>query len=144
MALIRPGGSGKSTVAGQLTVEPVEARDDVLWLDYEQTPVQVVAMLLRLGADPVALKTHFDYWNAIGHPIAIYVRTARRLGVALVIVDAIIGAMGVEGIDENDNAAVGRWMDTELHPLTRTRTGDPAATVLGLDHVAAEQPGTRN
>lgn len=127
---------GKTWVAALAVKQTLEAGGAALWVDYEDTPRNLLDRLRSIGAplDAVADPTRFRYTNPTGpFGLAERAHVEKILGELepdLVVLDGVAESIARNGFDEIDNGQVLRWRDAVVNPL-RSR----GAAVLLLDHV---------
>lgn len=134
--------AGKSWLALAACVERMRAGSHALYLDFEDSPVDIVTRLLELGAQPGEILERFHYI----HPserldAAAQVHLAGVLAaweISVAVVDGLAEALALNAMDENDASDVTRFF--VLLPRVIAATG---AAVLLIDHVVkdAEKQG---
>lgn len=133
--------SMKSWVAQIVTAETIKANQQVLYIDYESGPAEVVARLRQLGVAAAQLATLLWYVQPTQPAGSLWAADdfrallAQQFGV--VIVDGVTDALGTEGKSLLDNEEVAAWMRTVLRPLAHHTGG----AVIGIDHVTKSQDG---
>lgn len=133
-------GLGKGWVALYAAAEQLTAGSVVMMLDLEDVPSSIIGRLRLLGVHDQAIAERFIYIRpqaafnaaAIEHLAAI----VKERRVALVIIDSLGEAFGLEGIDENHDAEVGPWLRRVPRRLADvTDEGYDGPAVLIVDHV---------
>jgi hypothetical protein len=126
--------SGKSWVAQIAAAETIQAGGDVLYIDYESNPAQMVARLKYLGVTAEQF-SHFFYIRPQHPALSLlcigdftYLMGQKYV---LVVLDGVTDALGVEGKSMLDNDEVAAWMRTILRPLAQHTGG----AVVAVDHV---------
>lgn len=127
--------AGKSFIALWAALEVLHVGGSVLYIDLEDTDDGLLGRLLALGALPEQLIDRFHLVRPDG-PITELERLDLSIHLAesnpeLVVIDAVAPAMAAEGVDENDNQEVVRWMKRMPRWIARTS----GAAVLIIDHV---------
>ncbi len=133
-ALVGESESGKSWIALMACVEEMRGGRNVVFLDFEDSPRNVVARLLALGLDTETVRRHFDY---IGPDTTMGPAEKDELfnlldakEPSLIILDGVNAAMSLLGLDLEKNKEVTQFYQWLLKPLANTR-----ATVITVDHV---------
>ena len=133
-------GIGKGWVALMAAAQALRAGSTVMMLDLEDVPASIIARLRQLGARDDEITDRFIYIRpaaeftrlAIEHLVQIV--TEREP--ALVIIDSLGEAFGLEGIDENHDSEVGPWLRAVPRRLADVRYGtQEGPAVLIVDHV---------
>ncbi len=133
-------GIGKSWLAHAAVAQVIAAGERVMVIDYESNAGEVVARLDALGVQREGLLERLTYLHpdepATDEVVASVIEQCHQ-GVALVVIDSLGEAFGVEGVDENSDAEVGPW----LRRVPR-RIAEAGPAVLLIDHAtkAKENP----
>jgi hypothetical protein len=123
-----PGG-GKTWVLLYAAAERLQAGEQVLMIDWEDSPQGTVQRLLQLGCEPDQMRL-LDYRNPVtGLRTGWQAIDAESAMWTLVVIDSTGEAMAADGIKSNDDAPVAEWMSLAKR-LART-----GAAVLLADHV---------
>lgn len=125
--------SGKSLILLLESINRIRDGLDVLYLDFEDQPQGVIGRFLEFGCDKELLRQHLTYvrpdekfneespeWQNL---------LSRRF--ALVVMDGVTEAMGLAGLEMNDNTDVTTFYRLMPNALA-ARTG---AAVVMIDHV---------
>lgn len=145
-ALIYPGryhdlhgqpSSGKTWIALATIAQILQDGDGgILYIDWEDTPGTFVRRLQALGVpDPLigdpSLVTYINPQGPFGAlEIQALVDHAYRTQAALVVLDALAPALALDGLDENSNTDVTRWIERTVKPFLAQ-----GHAVIGLDHI---------
>jgi predicted ATP-dependent serine protease len=133
-------GLGKGWVALFAAAEQLRAGSTVLMLDLEDVASSIIGRLRLLGVNDQALHERFIYIRpqaafdrlAVEHLVQI----VSERHPALVIIDSLGEAFGLEGIDENHDSEVGPWLRRVPRRLADvTDEGYDGPAVLIVDHV---------
>lgn len=124
--------SGKSWVGQIACAQAALAGLDSLYVDFESNPGEVVNRWRLLGLEPDTIKTRIRYIRP-DSPARLSENFATVLShrYAVLVMDGVTDALGVEGKSMMDNDEVAGWIRTVLRPLA-THTG---AAVVCIDHV---------
>lgn len=122
-------GIGKSLAAMAVSADLIREGSKVMYLDHENGPRRVAERMASLGVGAAALEDRFFYYYAPDMSPQAFAEELERVEPALVVFDSLIGFLAVEGIHENDNAALRRWATD--YPMAAKRRG---TTTLTLDH----------
>lgn len=129
--------SGKSWVALAACVEQIRARRHVLYLDYENGAVELVARLTQFGLGPDEVGRYFHMLEPetrLGQSEAEqYAAHLQALRPAVVVLDAFTEVADMEGLSPNDAEAVSRVVRLYLKPAERA-----GAAVVVIDHVVKD------
>jgi len=124
----------KSWLALHACAQQIAAGNDVLYLDFEDTPESILGRLLALGvagddllAGLVYIRPEQPLDVAAGSNLE---RLITKRDPALAVVDGVTEAMSLEGYDLLDNADIASWLDKLPR---RIRNLGPA--VVLIDHV---------
>jgi len=124
----------KSWLALHGTAQQITAGNDVLYLDFEDTPESILGRLLALGVPSDDLLAGFTYIRpeqpldvAAGSNLE---RLILKREPTLAVIDGVTEAMSLEGFDLLDNADIASWLDKLPR---RVRNLGPA--VVLIDHV---------
>lgn len=127
-------GLGKGWVALTAAAEQIRAGNTVVYLDMEDTLVSIVSRLkiLGLSVDEIGRGLVYIRPDDPTSPaeIARLVALCADLRPALVIVDSLGEAFGLDGIDENSDAEVAPWLRKVPRAIAET-----GACVIIVDHV---------
>lgn len=132
-------GIGKSWLAHAAVAQVLDAGERAMIIDYESNAGEVIARLDALGVPQAAMLERLTYLHpdepATEEVVGSVIEQCQ--GVALVVVDSLGEAFGVEGVDENSDAEVGPW----LRRVPR-RIAEAGPAVLLIDHAtkAKENP----
>jgi hypothetical protein len=126
-------GLGKGWVALTAAVEQVRAGNIVIYLDMEDTSASIVDRLKRLGLTGAEISERFWYFRpdeeAFDDQVDDLVSLVEVHQVALVVLDSLGEAFGLEGINEDKDAEVNPW----LRRVPR-RLAEAGAAVIIVDH----------
>lgn len=145
-ALIYPGryhdlhgmpSSGKTWIALATIAQILNDGDGgILYIDWEDTPGTFVRRLQALGvpnpliADPT-LVTYINPQGPLGTlEVQALVDHAHHVQAALIVLDALAPALALDGLDENSNTDVTRWIERTVKPFLAQ-----GHAVIGLDHI---------
>ncbi|SKC50392.1 AAA family ATPase [Okibacterium fritillariae] len=129
-------GCGKTWTALRIAQTELGDGANVVYVDFEDTSVGVVARLLAMGvpASVIADPRRFVYVQPderfVGVAAAEFMTLIAAMQPSLVVIDSTGESMAVEGSDPNSDDQVARWF--QLLPTAIARMG-PA--VLLLDHL---------
>jgi hypothetical protein len=133
-------GLGKGWVALFAAAEQLRAGSTVLMLDLEDVASSIIGRLRLLGVNDQAIDERFIYirpqaaFDQLAVEYLVQIISERRP--ALVIVDSLGEAFGLEGIDENHDSEVGPWLRRVPRRLADvTDEGYDGPAVLIVDHV---------
>ena len=136
--------SGKSLIVQHEAARLLNAREAVAYIDFEADKASVVHRLLALGADPEAIRGHFDYRRPEVSPASGSAEQAAWLDLlsgeyALVVIDGVTEAMDVLAakVTGDPNERIASFLRRYPTMIAR-RTG--AAVVL-IDHVTKSSEG---
>jgi hypothetical protein len=133
--------SGKSWVALISSVEVLNNGGTVLYVDFESTPDEIVARLLRLGVDAESLCARFYYvqpeCSSDLDPQSFSDLLGRQYDLA--VIDGVTESLGLYKAPSVDNDAVTTWG----RKLPRRIARETGAAVVCIDHVtkSAESRG---
>ncbi|GAA4964971.1 bifunctional DNA primase/polymerase [Pseudonocardia tropica] len=129
--------SGKSWVALAACVEQIRAERHVLYLDYENGAVELIARLTQFGLSPDEIGLYFHMLEPetrLGQGEAEqYAAHLQALRPAVVVLDAFTEVADMEGLSPNDAEAVSRVVRLYLKPAERA-----GAAVVVIDHVVKD------
>ncbi|NVM94764.1 AAA family ATPase [Arthrobacter wenxiniae] len=134
--------SGKSMLMHAETARLLNAGQDVLIIDFEDTQTTAVNLQKQLGAKPENIAAHLHYISPECHPFGM----TKELGAwesllnnryALVVIDGVTEAFAVFGVKSIDNDEVTKWGRAVPRVIAR-RTG---AAVVVVDHVTKSADG---
>jgi hypothetical protein len=138
-------GDGKSFVALVAAVESLARGEGVVYYDHESSPASIAARLQALGASPEVVDAGFRYATPSGpfgpadfaHFDAIEEEmTAAGWPPKLIVIDAVVEAMAIAGLNEDKAGDYARWF--EKVPRRFARSG---YTILLVDHVVKISEG---
>src|ERR1039458_1225712 len=127
----------KTWLALKACAERIAAGETVIYVDFEDSPANVVQRLLDLGTAASAIATRFVYIRP-DEPLA--PAAMRDLDQALAteptlaVIDGVTEAFSRQGLNPLDNSDVAIWLD--LLPRKFARAG---MAVLTLDHVVKDR-----
>ena len=127
----------KTWLALKACAERIAAAETVIYVDFEDSPANVVQRLLDLGTAASAIATRFVYIRP-DEPLA--PAAMRDLDQALAteptlaVIDGVTEAFSRQGLNPLDNSDVAIWLD--LLPRKFARAG---MAVLTLDHVVKDR-----
>ena len=128
-------GLGKGWVALFAAAEQLIAGSTVMMLDLEDVASSIIGRLRLLAVNDQAIAERFIYIRPSAafdaHAVEHLVALVQERTPALVIIDSLGEAFGLEGIDENHDAEVGPW----LRRVPRRLADAADAAVLIVDHV---------
>jgi hypothetical protein len=139
--LFGDSGSGKSLFLLWVIAQSIAAGNHAVYLDFEDTPESIVSRLLTLGARPDDIAERFHYFRPTDpltiEDVDLFVNACTQLRPAILVIDSLGEAFGLEGINENADNEVGPW----LRRVAR-RIADAGPAVVLVDHVtkAGESP----
>ncbi|WJL95878.1 AAA family ATPase [Microbacterium sp. ET2] len=126
-------GSGKSWTALYACAQEIANNHHVIYVDFEDSPRDVVGRLINLGADPADITARFHYVQPEA-PFVVGADTLLELihqhDVTLVIIDSTGEAMSMDGAQQNADEDVTRWFQQVTRRIARQ---GPAVVVL--DHL---------
>jgi dienelactone hydrolase len=136
-------GIGKSWIAGLAAAQQLAQHRHVAWIDFEDPNEATLIGRLRddLGVPPDLILEYLHYRGPkepfTDLAVDAVEQEARRHDTALIVIDSLGEAFGLEGIDENADKEVGPW----VRRVAR-RLADTGAAVLLIDHAtkAADNP----
>lgn len=134
-SLAGPPESGKTWIALHAAAQQLSAGHDVEFLDFENSPQDIVSKLLMFGVEPDTVRRHVCYVQP-DRPITQEAADRLRDRVltnrtALVVVDGVTNVMGIHGLNPNDNADVARF-----DMLIPRSLADLGPCVITIDHTA--------
>jgi hypothetical protein len=128
--------SGKGWLALGEAARVIEAGARVLYLDFEDSPVNITGRLIALGAEPSAIAEHFVYVApADPLPPRALATLLRGKPFALAILDGMTEAYALLGLDDK-NTAVPQFLRMLPRPIAAT-----GAAILVIDHVTKSKEG---
>jgi len=134
-SLAGPPESGKTWIGLHAAAQQILAGSNVEFLDFENSPQDIVSKLRLLGVPTELIAAHVSYTQPdrpITQPAADRLRDrVLQHDVQLVIVDGITNVMGIHGLNPNDNADVAKF--DQMIPRALADLG-PA--VVTIDHTA--------
>ena len=127
-------GSGKSMAVLRVAVEQIKAGRPVVWLDLEDPgEAPIVERMLAMGATPDEIVAFFHYKRPDTplneDAVALVIDECLAYEPALLVLDSLGEAFGIEGINEDKDADVGPYLRHAVRPLTAT-----GAAVVVIDH----------
>jgi KaiC/GvpD/RAD55 family RecA-like ATPase len=149
--LFAPSESGKTLVSLYTCVERMQAGERVVYVDFEDDPVNTILRLRQMGASDDDLRLNFTYirpdqpiatmqrdnwgnmkYTPVGEANAhILAATLEQTDPALIIADGMTSVYGLHGLDSNNSVqtdVITNW----LKSLTR----GGRTTVIIIDHMA--------
>lgn len=138
-ALIGESESGKSWIGQFAVAQALQAGENVLILDFEDTAAGVVGRLRSMGctADQLARLVYVSPDETLGfaqqRDLAEVLNTHRP---TFILFDGVNAAMTMLGLNLTDNMDVTKFSMAVLRPLKRT-----GACVLTIDHVTKSKEG---
>jgi hypothetical protein len=134
--------SMKSWLAQMAVVEVLQARGQVLYLDFESEAPEVAARLLALGASHEHLISGLNYVRPAEAfdaqaALTLVESTDIEYGYGATIIDGVTASMDLCGKDLNSNSDVAAWWQSFVSPL-RGWTEGP---VVMVDHVVKSREG---
>ncbi len=131
-----PAGSGKTWFMLCAVAQELAAGRDVLYLDYESFPVQIVKRLKLLGVSGEKINKHLHYYRPQAAPDALDVDSAAFAGMlnqsySLAVIDGANISMALCGLNPDVATDVARWHAAIMLPIAE-RTG---AATFAVDHV---------
>lgn len=134
-SLFGPPGTGKSLLALEWAMAAVKAGDQVVYLDEENDPTEIVARMEDMGVDTDSLPG-FRYYSFTGLHVDSEEGAAKLLELIgqpdLVIFDS--WAKFFVGASQNDDAAANRAYNLTVKPLRKQGVG-----ILRLDHTGHDE-----
>lgn len=134
-SLAGPPESGKTWIGLHAAAQQISDGHNVEFLDFENSPDDIVNKLLLLGVNADQVAAHVTYVQPdrpISQPAADRLRDRIvENGVHLVIVDGITNVMGIHGLNPNDNADVAKF-----DMLIPRALADLGPCVITIDHTA--------
>lgn len=141
-AFVGESESGKSWCLLLACVEQMAASKNVVFLDFEDTPQNVVSRLLALGLDKDTLRRHFSYvgpdtpMGAVEKEELFSLLDNKRP--PLIGLDGVNAAMTLIGLKLEDNTESTQFHQWILKPLSST-----GATLIIVDHVTKDPAARR-
>ena len=127
----------KTWLALKACSERLAAGETVIYVDFEDSPANVVQRLLDLGVSPAVIATGFVYIRP-DEPLAPAAMQdldqALSVDPTLAVIDGVTEAFSRQGLNPLDNSDVATWLD--LLPRKFARAG---MAVLTLDHVVKDR-----
>ncbi len=133
-------GIGKSMVVAVAVAQELNAGHDVGWIDLEDPdPTTLIERLRLLGVNDRIISGRFHYY-APHEPFtdaAVAALARDATGWAVLVIDSMGEAFGLEGLDENKDVDVGPWLRRVARVLA-----DAGPAVVLIDHStkAADNP----
>lgn len=139
-AFVGPPESAKSWMALVACVQAMAAAENVLYLDFEDTPSSIVMRFLALGVSPAVLRRHLSY-AAPETPLDFdaqedIARVLDTLSPTVIVADGVNAAMSLMGLDIHSNNDATKFHQLVLKPLTRIDS-----CVITVDHVTKASEG---
>jgi hypothetical protein len=135
-------GAGKSWFLAFITSQEIKAGNDVLLIDYEDSPGSIAARLKKVGLTAEEIIKHLIYvspeekWDT---DAAIRIATLLNgRSVTLAIIDSAGEGMAADGANPNADDEVARWMRGCAKTLARL-----GAAVVTIDHVGKDRSNGR-
>lgn len=134
--------SGKSMLMHAVAAQELQARRNVLFIDFESDQGTVGQRLLMLGASADNIRNHLSYIRPDCNPFAINDERQAWHGMlsqrfSLAVIDGVTEAFAVFGVKSIDNDEVTAWGRTVPRQIAE-RTG---AAVVVIDHVTKDSEG---
>lgn len=132
-----PSGGGKSWIALQACVETIQQSQNVVYVDYEDSPGSIVSRLQQLGLKAHEILSHFTYIRPENTPETdelILFNEYRAKEASLIVVDSLGESMATMGLDQNLDDKVVFWYN--LIAREWAKQGDPGPSILLVDHEA--------
>lgn len=126
--------SGKGWLALHACAEQLAAGEHVVYIDYEDTAVNIVARLIALTVDPDAIRSRLHYVRPEDPVTPEAVAALAELQPALVVIDGVTEALAMEGLDMASNQDVAGFYKRLARPFARA-----GAAVLLIDHVVKDR-----
>lgn len=134
-SLAGPPESGKTWIGLHAAAQQINDGNNVEFLDFENSPDDIVNKLRMLGAPVELIARHVSYLQPdrpITQPAADRLRDRIAANtVSLVIVDGITNVMGMHGLNPNDNADVAKF-----DMMIPRAVADLGPAVVTIDHTA--------
>lgn len=124
----------KGWTIGAACVEVLNAGGKVLYLDYEDTPANLVQRQVALGAGPAAIVERFHYVQPLDPARNIDLTFLHALEPDLVVFDGMTEAFSIDGLKTADNDEIAAWLKTYPRPFARA-----GAAVVLIDHVTKDR-----
>ncbi len=136
-----PSGSAKTFIMLRAVADEIIAGRHVVWIHYEDPDAsKLTDRLLRYGVPREEILARFHAFLPRGEPatsgIGWVLDIAAHYDADLVIIDSVGEALNAEGIQEKEDAEVGRW----LVKVARV-VADGGRTFIGIDHSTLAEPG---
>ena len=124
--------SGKGMIALHESARRLAEAENVLYLDFEDSPASIVTRLLALGATAEQIIERFAYIRPVDplNAAQFYTVTHQRPH-SLAVIDGVSEAYALLGLDLGDNLDAAKFLATLPRPIAET-----GAAVLLIDHVA--------
>lgn len=128
-------GAGKSFAAVFLIKETIEAGKNILLLDLEDGPGPITQRLTQFGVSPELIRRHLTFvhpqedFNTLN--VEKLVEMIRERNIVHTIIDSLGEAFGTEGIDENADVEVTKW----IRRVARRIIDATGTGVTWIDHV---------
>lgn len=135
--------TGKTWVGYGAAADVLQQGHNIMWLDWEDNAETFLARLTGVGIPPdiATDPTRVRYLRPVGPlgpaELAHLHALCLKLQPALIIIDALAGALSTDGLDENSNSDVTIWGTRILRALQRH-----GPTIIVIDHVT-RNPDTR-
>jgi hypothetical protein len=134
--------SGKSMLMHAVAAQELQARRDVLFIDFESDQGTVGNRLLMLGATADNIRDHLSYVRPDCNPFGIVEERESWHGMlnrrfSLAVIDGVTEAFSVFGVVSNSNDEVSAWGRMVPRQIAE-RTG---AAVVVIDHVTKDSEG---
>lgn len=124
-----PPESLKTLVALIVALEAIRAGGTVAMIDFENGPAETRRLLKDLGATEAELQAAL-YFEPDTPPDDADIDRIAEAGVTLAIIDALAGAYGTAGLDDNKRAEAERFSAVWIKPLWNR-----GVATLAVDHV---------
>lgn len=134
--------SGKSMLMHAVAARELQAKRDVLFIDFESDQGTVGNRLLMLGASADDIQNHLSYVRPDCHPFGMVEERESWNGMlsqrfSLAVIDGVTEAFTVFGVKSVDNDEVSSWGRLVPRQIAE-RTG---AAVVVIDHVTKDSEG---
>lgn len=134
-SLAGPPESGKTWIALHAAAQQLNSGHNVEFLDFENSPDDIVNKLVLLGVPKQHIADHVAYVQPdrpISQQAADRLRTRIvERNVQLVVVDGVTNVMGIHGLNPNDNADVAKF-----DMMIPRAVADLGPCVITIDHTA--------
>lgn len=129
--------SGKGWMVLAEAALRLRARQDVLYLDFEDSPLNIVDRLLRLGAPAPLIKRHLTYVRPEqAFKYLAFRKLLRAAHYSFAVIDGVTDAFELLNLDINDNKDAARFRRTVSVPIAKR-----GAATVEVDHVTKATDG---